>query len=456
MVLDLRKEYKVAANSVQSDIKFTRAEKEKEQQAEAYQELMISYPLPGNMSEMKTFIIGSLTLRDVFLISASELIPVMIMFLISSMFPPGAQIIFIILGVIIGLPFSWLSIKHVFTGDIPIEEKIKIALSEKGKSNLFFWDKTKDKHGNYVESSTQSFVPNLIFTSDNYTLLPHSKGGFSVIELNVDDLAQAKNTDLVGIVHSFERMLNALIQDTDCIPIQIMLKSIPKNLKSYIDTAEQRTYEIQSEGKHVEAERADDYARLLYSLDMEKAFYYQYYIVVTYREDAEHVGEDTMNTAGVKREKLKEKGLNPLNKKMRSAKNVDFKVGMTQEERKTAIKAVEKGKEFSELKTRLALERRVSIVLNMLRELGSTHTDVQARLLTRHDMSKLIYDCYNVSDKNVVDAVLDSAIENKDALYSIPMYRDFPELFSIKSFSKRDDSISGTQKANALRSSQRA
>lgn len=436
----------MAENSVQKEIKLTKAEKEKEQQAAAYQQLMYSYPLPDNISEMKSFAFGNFTWRDVILAIGSEFVGIVLMLPFQFFIPLW---LCVIIGALISLPLAFMSIKHVFTGDLPFEERVKIALSEKGQTNLLHWDKTKDTNGRYVGTSTQSFVPEIIFSDENYSLLPNNEGGFAVIELAVDDISQAKNTDLVGVVNSFKRMLDALIHDADCTPIQIMLKAIPKNLREYIDLADQRSIDIESDEKYMEAERAADYADLLRALDNDHSFYYKYYIVITYRKDAEKVAEDTMNTVSVRRKKMADKGLNPLNKRAKLAADTNFTVGMSEEDRHRAMKERNKEAEFGSLRTREALERRVGATVNMLRDLGSTHTDVKPRLLTQHEIAKLIFDCYNTEDKNVVDDVLEGALQQKDTIYSASMYRNFPELFSLPKKKRTIDKTLQAQKAGS-------
>lgn len=421
--------FKFMADSIQKDMKLTRAEKEKETQRQAYDELMYSYPLPENIGDMKSFAIGSLTWRDVIFVVVSEGVPVLIMMAFSTLIP---QWLCIVIGVVIGLPFSFLSLKHIFTGDLPVEERVKIALSEQGKTNLLNWDKTKKADGEYVDTSTQSFVPQLIFSDDSYILLPNNKGGFAVIELTVDDMSQAKNTDLVGVVRGFRFLLNRLIQENDCTPIQIMLKSVPKNLRGFISSAEHAVDEIRMKEKYVEAERADDYAALLHALDMDVAFYYRYYIVVTYREDAEHVAEGSVNTASIRRDKLKEKAMSPLNNKAKRARSADFAVGLSEEERKAYLRELNRETEFGTKNTKAALERRVDTVANSIRELGSTHTEVKAHLLTKAEMARLVYECYNTEEKNALDSILMGALEDKDTIYSVSMYKEYPELFSIR------------------------
>ena len=436
----------MAEASVQRDLKLTKAEKEKEQQSAAYQELMYSYPLPENISEMKSFAFGNFTWRDVLLAGGCEAAGIVVLLPFQFFVPLW---LCVIIGVVLGMPLAFMSIKHVFTGDLPFEDRVKISLSEKGQSNLLHWDKTKGVNGKYVDSSTQSFVPEIEFTEDNYSLLPNNEGGFAVIERAVDDITQAKNPDLVGVVNSFKRMLDALIQDTDCTPIQIMLKSIPKNLGEYIDNAVQRSYEIEADGKVIEAERAMDYARMLDMLDNDRSFYHKYYIVITYRKDAEKVAEDTMNTVSVRRKKIADKGLNPLNKRAQLAIDANFTVGMTEEERRRAMKEMNKEAEFGRIRTREALERRVNTAVNMLRDLGSTHTDVKPRLLTQHEIAKLVFECYNSEDKNIVNSVLAGALINKDTIYSAAMYREYPDLFSLPRKPKGANKTLQAQKAGS-------
>lgn len=439
----------MAETDLQKDFKLTRAEREKEVQANAAQQLAYSYPLPNNISDMKSFAFGALTWRDVLFLGGSELIPIMIMMPFSAVMPNW---LCMVIGFILGLPLAFLSIKHVFTGDLPVEERVRIAISDRGESNLLNWDKTKKPNGTYIDSSTQSFVPDVEFGEGNIAFLPNNQGGFAVIELSVDDMSQSKNTDIVGTVNSFKRMLDSLIQNIDCTPIQIMLKSTPKNLGTYIEKADERTAHIAMKQKPVAAARASDYANFLVYLDQEKAFYYKYYIVITYREDAEHVAEGTLNTASIRREKIKEKGMNPLNKKAKAAQQIEFEVGMSQEERKQALRERNRDAEFGKKRTKDALERRVGMAVNMLRDLGSTHTAVKPRLLSKEELAKLVFDCYNSEDKNVIDNVLTQALEHKNTLYSKEMYRQYPELFSIKK--RKQDNTLAAQKAGALGSFQ--
>ena len=437
----------MAESSVQRDFKLTKAEREKEIQAEAARNLAQEWPLPNNLSDLKSFAFGSLTWRDMLFVGASELIPVLLMMPFSSMIP---QWMCAAIGIVIGLPFSFLSMKHVFTGDLPFEDRVRIALNDRGSMNLLNWDKTKKPNGDYVETATQSFVPQLEFNDKNYALLPNNQGGFAVIEISVDDIAQSKHTDLLGTVNSFRRFLDSLIQDNECIPVQIMLKSVPKNLAEYIDMAVMRTSQISMKGKSVAAVRADNYAELLMELDKAKEFYYKYYLVVTYREDAEHVGENTMNSASVIRARVREKGLNPLNKKAKIAQQTEFEVGMTQEERKEALRERNRDAEFGKKITLDALERRVGMTINMLRDLGSTHTSVKPRLLSKEEAAKLIFECYNMEDKNVVDSVLEQALSPQDAVISKSLYKAYPELFPWPE--PRHDNTLEAQRAGALTS----
>lgn len=435
----------MAESTVQKDAKFTKAEREKEIEAEAGASLYSSYPLPKNISEMKSFAFGQFTWRDVLLVGASELIPVLLMMPFQAFIPMW---LCCVIGIIIGLPFAFLSIKHIFTGDLPIEERLKIRIAEMGKTDLVYWDKTKTPTGTYTSTSAQSIVPDLEFTSWEGVLLPGNTGGFTVVELSVDDITQAKNTEMLGVFNSFKRFLDSLIQENDCTPIQIVLKSIPINLKDYIFAADQRIAAIEETGRMCFAARAEDYAELLTMLDMEKSFYYKYYIIVTYREDAENVGNNTMNTASVRRERLKEKGLNPLNKRAKAAKAADLQVGLTEEERKAAMREKTNDAEFGRRRTKDTLQRRVGMAVNMIRDLGSTHTAVDPRILDENEIAKLIFDCYNTEDKNVVDSVLRGALIEKDTIYSLDMYSDFPEVFSIPK--KKKNKTLSAQKAGAF------
>ena len=200
-----------------------------------------------------------------------------------------------------------------------------------------------------------------------------------VVELTVDDMNMAKYTETRQVVNNFNTMLNGLIQDSVCIPIQIMLKSSPKNLSTYIDDAISDADRLEEEGKYIMASRADDYAAMLTDLDQETAYYYDYYIIVTYRKDAEGVGDSTMKSAKVTREQLKEKA-NPLRKKQELVSNMDFAIG---EDRKKKIKEMSRTSEFGKKRTLAELEHRIQKVYAFLRDMGSTNSEVKPRILSK-------------------------------------------------------------------------
>lgn len=417
------------AEDVQRDLRLTRAEKEKEKEAQAGAELYDDWPLPKNINSMKDFAFGKFTWRDVAFICASELIPIVIMLPFQMVIP---QWLCLVIGAVLGLPFAFLSIKHIFTGDLPFEERLKIALNERGESNLLNWDKTK-QNGEYVDSSTQSFVPVVEFDEDDFIMLPNNQGGFAVVEISVDDMSQAKNSERLSTVKSFKRLLDALINDSDCTPIQILLKSVPKNLAPYIEKADDDCYRIETENKHVAHYRAEDYKYYLQAIDKEIEYYYNYYVVVTYRADAEDVGKDSMKSASVRRMELREKG-NPLQKRAEIAAETDYEIG---EDRKAKNRELAKDNRFGRKRTKVALERRVNIVMNMMKDLGSTHTDVKPRLLGKQEVAKLIFQCYNDTDKNTIDDILEQALEERNTIYSKKMYEDFPEIFDPKTIEPR-------------------
>lgn len=127
---------------------------------------------------------------------------------------------------------------------------------------------------------------------------------------------------------------------------------------------------------------------------------------------------------------------------------------MTEKERKQMLKETAREAEFSPQRTKLALERRVGTVINTFRDLGSTHTAVKPRLLNKHEIAKLVFECYNSEDKNIIDSVLNGALEEKTTLYSKQMYKDFPQLFPRPTKKKSLNATEQIQKAGALRTRQ--
>ena len=435
----------MAENNVQKNIQLEKAQREKEFEENAYAELNEHKILPKNISSMKDYAFGKFTWRDVAFVFACELIPVVLTLPLQAVMP---QFLAVFIGLALGAPLSFLSIRHVFTGDLPIEERIKISLGERSQNNLLNWDKTI-QDGEYVATSTQSFVPVVEFDENDYIFLPGDKGGFAVLKISVDDMSQAKNSEKLMSLNGFHRMLDALVNDRDCIPIQILLKSVPKNLSEYVNTADECRMRILSENKMVAAVRAADYMGFLQGLDEAVGYYYDYYLVITYREDAEEVGNDTMNSPSVRKKKLSEgKILNPLNKRAQIAAEAEYDIGA---DRKKQNKELARSANFGRLRTQKALDRRVTTVMTMIRDLGNTHTEIRAELLSKHEITKLIFECYNDTDKHTIDAVIGQAMESRSTIYSTNMYQDFPDLFNPKVLEgKRNDSTLAAMRGRTL------
>lgn len=415
----------MAVQNVERDLKLQRSEREKQEEQAAMQRLYTPQPLPPNISEFKTYIWGKFTLRDVVFVFICEAIPIVLCLPLSVVIP---QWICMVIGFCAGLPLSFLSLKHIFTGELPIEQRVKIALAERGASNMLVWDKTKFDD-TYLNCSTQSFVPNIQFGLDNYVMLPGNKGGFAVVQVTVDDMARSGMVEMEGVVNSFSTMLNRLISSDECIPIQIMLKAEPKNLKEYINSAVANYHRINMEGKPLAAARAMDYAGTLETIDQEVEYYYTYYVVVTYREDAEDVGTKSMKSASNIRRELREKA-DPLSKKAARAREAEENLDIG-EDRKKKIREQSLAAKFGEKITRQKLEKRCSIVVSALQSMSTSHSKIHPRLMNRHEISKLIYECYNNEDKNKVDLIIDQSLDQKLVMFSPQMYNDFPEIFSM-------------------------
>lgn len=407
--------------SFEKNQKMTRTEAEKKRQAAATQQLYYTYPLPKNISDMKSYAWGKFTWRDVIASGTAFGVPVFIMLAFQALIPLW---LCVIIGAVIGAPLVFLVNKHHFTGDLPIEERMKIYLDNAGQNNLLSWDKTR-QNGRPIETATQSFVPEVEFTDDNFVMLPDGTGGFAVIKLDVDDITMSKPTEVLQIVQGFQETLNSLINNTDCTPVQIYLKAQQRKINGYVDRAISDMYRIREEDKRAMTARALDYASLLMALDNRVEYVYDYYYIITYREDAEDVGNDTMNTMSVRRERMKEK-MNPLNKKMKAVEDMDYQIG---QDRKASTKEFLKQSEFGRVRTKAALTKRVTTALNFIGNIGSTRAGVRPILLDQTELAKLFYEFFNETDKYTVDSVLTQAVRPKRALYSMMVYDDFPELF---------------------------
>lgn len=424
-----------------SDIKRGKSEAEKSREQTALQELYQPYPLPSNVSDMHAYVFMKFTLRDIIVLCIAFLVPILLTLPLQMAI---GQIPQMILAIILGLPLAFIGNRHMFTGDLPIEERIKIAMSDRGANNLMHWDKTK-KNGAYVDTSTQSFVPQISFTRNNFVMLPYGQGGFSVIEVTSDDIEMAKNSDKRNIVESFHKMLDHLVTDTECVPIQIFMKSVPVDIRQYITDTEDNYSRIRQERKYTMAARTEDYWSMLYGFDSEISYSYAYYIIVTYRKDAEKVGDDTMNTMGNRRQKLQE-NMNPLARRQKALAELDHEIGVSDAEK---LRATMRENEFGPGNTLTKLTRRTSRILNDLNNIQSGESQVKAQVLTREEIAKLFFECYNDSDKNTVAEVIDQAIpqpyimacpgvggedfpSKQDTQYPNQMYEDFPDLFHVE------------------------
>lgn len=403
---------------VESKIRRTEAEKKK--QAEALSRLMQAYPLPKNISDMKSYAWGKFTWRDVIVSGACVIVPVMFMLAFQAVLPLFACVL---IGIVIGIPLVFVANKHIFTGDLPIEEKVKIYVKNSGQSNLLSWDKTK-QNGQYIPSSTQSFVPDVTF-DDSYAMLRGNKGGFAIVQLDIEDSTMSKYTEQFQILTQFVSMLNQCIDNQKSIPIQIYMQSSLIRLQGWIDNAMDDVMNIGASGKPTMWARGVDYLSLLKYYDNETRYMYRYYIVITYREDAEGVGDATMNTTSVRREQLKEKA-NPFRKKMEAAQSADFQIG---DDRKAKSKEFMQASEFGKARTRSELDNRVPKIANAINQIGSTNTSVTARLLGKAEAGQLFYEFFNETDKYASIPVLMQALDDKDALWSDSVYHDFPQLF---------------------------
>lgn len=423
--------------AVKEDLEQLRTEKEKEEQETAAEALYISYVLPRNVNDMKDYAWGRFTWRDVIASIAALGIPVVFMLLFQAFIP---QIACVIIGIILGIPPLILVNKHMVTGDLPIEERIKISLHDRGERDLLFWDKTKN-NGEYVSTSTQSFMPTISFT-DNIAIRPN-EGGFAVVKITVDDMTFQKYTDSLKVLSGFAQFLNALLNDVENIPIQILIKSNQQTLNDYIDRAVDNVTRASMNNKPIMSVRAEDYAAALIDMDSTITYFYDYYIILPYNKDTETVGNDSMKSASVQRERIKEKA-NPFKRKT-GADQMDFEIG---EDRKKKIREFNRDSEYGEIRTKQILSMRLQKVLNFIGDIGTTKSEVKAKVLTAKEIAELFYEVYNTQDKYTISSVVEAALNRKDVVFSPDVYRDFPDIFVYerKSQKQQDSNSIVTQK----------
>lgn len=406
-------------------VKETQAMQEQQAQREAQAYLDVAYELPKNLSEMKSFAWGQFTWRDVIVSGAILLVMVT---LTLPFHDAIGQIPCLLISIGMALPFIYLANKHHFTGDLPIEQRMKISLDNWGKPDLLVWDKTK-MDGVYVGTSTHDFVPAVSFGDDGIAILPGNAGGFSVLKINVDDSDYIKPTERAQIQRGFIYLLNKLNTTSNNIPIQIFLKSSRQDLSSFVENAENDLFRIEDNDKDgtqlIKRDRALNYANYLQYISTSERFYYDYYIVVTYREDAEDAGNDTINSASVRREKMIDSA-NPMKNKQKVMENVDVDLG---EDMAKARREALADADFGEVNTRNAMNNRIETVVQAVKASGTTHSSINAEMLDREQVSKLFFQCYNSDDSRFLDKVIEQSVDPKITLTSVEVRRDFPGLF---------------------------
>lgn len=398
-------------------------EQEAQRQAQAY--LDVQYELPKNLSEMKSFAWGQFTWRDVIVAGACLMVMVVLTLPLHDVI---GQIPALLIAIGLSLPFIYIGLKHHFTGDLPIEKRLKIAMDNWGKPDLLVWDKTV-KDGVYVNTSTHDFVPAVSFGADGVAILPGNGGGFSVLKVNVDDSDYIKPTERAQIQRGFAYLLNKLNNANSNIPIQIFLKSSRQDLSAFVDNAENDIFRIEDNDvdhtQLVKRDRALNYSQYLQWIANSDNFYYDYYVVVTYREDAEEAGNDTINSASVRREKIIDSA-NPMKNKEKVMDNVEVDLGEDlAEKRKEALASAE----FGEVNTRNAMDNRIETVTQAIKQSGTTHSSISAEMLSKEEVAKLFFQCYNSDDSRFLDRVIDQSIHDKLTIVSSDVRRDFPGLF---------------------------
>lgn len=398
-------------------------EQQAQREAQAY--LDVQYELPRNLSEMKSFAWGQFTWRDVIVSGAILMIMIVLTLPLHGLI---GQIPALLIAIGLSLPFVYIAIRHHFTGDLPIEQRMKIAMDNWGKPDLLVWDKTK-MDGAYVGTSTHDFVPAVSFGDDGIAILPANKGGFSVLKVNVDDSDYIKPTERAQIQRGFIYLLNKLNTANNNIPIQIFLKSSRQDLSQFVENAENDLFRIEDNDKDgtqlIKRDRALNYANYLQYIATSDRFYYDYYVVVTYREDAEEAGNDTINSASVRREKMIDSA-NPMKNKQKVMENVEVDLG---EDMEKARKEALADADFGEINTRNAMGNRIETVVQAIKASGTTHSSISAEMLSKEEVSKLFFQCYNSDDGRFLDKVIAQSIKPKIMLVSTEVRRDFPGLF---------------------------
>lgn len=416
-------------SDVVEGLSLQKTEREKRRQSEALAALNRPYSLPKNISDMKSYAWGKFTWRDVIVSGACLLVPCLIMMSFQAFIP---TYVCLIIGIAIGLPLVFLANKHVFSGDLPIEQQVAIYLRNAGQSNLLSWDKTK-LNGAYVPSATQSFVPDIQIEHNDYALINGNHGGFAIDQVDVEDSTMAKYTDQLMLYQQFCSTLNQCIDEQKEIPIQIYMQSTLTPLKGWMSNTIDAIGEMNGTSMVVKRDRALDYLGLLGRFDSREKYSYHYYVVTTYRDDAEGVGDKSMNTTSVRREQLKE-NMNPFRKKMEAADAVDYKIG---DDRSAKTKEYMRASQFGMTRTNAELDNRLLKVESAIDTMGSTHTGIQARRLSSSDISRLFYEFFNDTDKYTSVPILQQALDPKVTLVSKDVYKDFPDMF--KDMSERHD-----------------
>lgn len=424
------------SDATKEDIRERKSEKFTTAEEQSSMALHTRYLLPYNISDMRQYAFGKMTWRDV--IVSSIVLALCIGFGYVVFTPFIGSALGMLIGVLLAIYPVFLVNKHSLTGEPPIEDRIRIYLDAKDHHTTMCWDKQRTRSGLYESTSTQSVVPDVSFgdddTQDNFVYVNGDHGGFSVLSVEPDDESSFKENDKLSIFRQFQNMLNSLATERECIPIQLVSHAEQMNLSTFVENAEEDVRRI---GRDVDERqrfrrplmesRAEDYQVLVAEQNSRTMFTHRYYVVVTYRDDSEDIGSEsiTKRSAQLRRQKMLDKA-NPLKKSQDRASNIEFDIG---DDREAKVSAATRENKWTRRKTQAALLRRTTTVMDRLSSIGPTPTCVRVTQLDRMEIAKLFYACYNTVDKETVDAVVSQALDQRPVQTSQLVYDDFPDLF---------------------------
>ena len=345
--------------------------------------------IPGNISEMKNRVVGSLTFRDIGVIMGALGLAVLIFFSI----PYTGSLAVLVKGlpaIMVFLIILAVGFIHFLTDIPPIEKFFFLWWSYRSLPKKMVWKKEiRHTAGYYASDSTQSFFPFEI-NKDGFLLYHEDGGGASLLKISGVDYQLLSADERNVIISTFGDFIDSLN-----FPIQILTKTTPLDLRLFnADAAEYVSNNSQYNGLY---NASLDYQQLLQNYQRaDFIFNKTMYIVIPYTQEAEDAGNASMGMVSNASNFEAMKSSNPINNLLKKNKQSSLDL--------SALQSKEFSKEFS-IKI---LNDRTKIVEQFLSNLQG----VSCSRATLPEYVELFYYFFNINESNIRTILAQNPTDN--------------------------------------------